>query len=558
MDSHTLLTLWILAAVGLCSCQDEFLLDGPLNRTVGGNVVFTLIHPPSTPPSKITWISPSNIEIITTLDHAEKIHPDYNGRISLNKTTASLELSNLTPNDTGEYTLDISINSVPQQAKTSLTVFVNISNVRAEADQNELVEFNSSVTLTCSASGTLPSFRWFNGSTNVTGSDRVLLGYSNLTILNVTRYDDGPFKCEASNMFSDHMSSDVYLTIHYGPDSAVFSVTPDASNYSSGSDITLSCSSESKPAARFQWALNGTFLGREGKEIVLENVQTSQSGAYSCWAYNSKTQRYKTSSPTTITVIETIAGVAITRSGNTLIAGESSVNLTCDAQGFIVDREWTKDGKPLSLSNRTTFYEKNRTLSISPVETEDSGQYTCIVSNPVSSGRDDFELVVNLAPDPGVGVGGFPTWAIAVIVIAVLIVLVIPVILVLKKKGKICPPKSREAPAKDNSPMELNYADISHFQRKNVQRVDQGNGGNRETLYSGVRLPSSPAGPTSGQGPTYADINFQNNTAGMRATLGHGGNVGDQSTVYAAVKPKGQAPGPPRQVPDVTYAQVKK
>ncbi|XP_048117931.1 carcinoembryonic antigen-related cell adhesion molecule 6-like isoform X2 [Alosa alosa] len=466
MDSHTLLTLWILAAVGLCSCQDEFLLDGPLNRTVGGNVVFTLIHPPSTPPSKITWISPSNIEIITTLDHAEKIHPDYNGRISLNKTTASLELSNLTPNDTGEYTLDISINSVPQQAKTSLTVFVNISNVRAEADQNELVEFNSSVTLTCSASGTLPSFRWFNGSTNVTGSDRVLLGYSNLTILNVTRYDDGPFKCEASNMFSDHMSSDVYLTIHYGPDSAVFSVTPDASNYSSGSDITLSCSSESKPAARFQWALNGTFLGREGKEIVLENVQTSQSGAYSCWAYNSKTQRYKTSSPTTITVI--------------------------------------------------------------------------------------------VAPDPGVGVGGFPTWAIAVIVIAVLIVLVIPVILVLKKKGKICPPKSREAPAKDNSPMELNYADISHFQRKNVQRVDQGNGGNRETLYSGVRLPSSPAGPTSGQGPTYADINFQNNTAGMRATLGHGGNVGDQSTVYAAVKPKGQAPGPPRQVPDVTYAQVKK
>ncbi|XP_041962091.1 carcinoembryonic antigen-related cell adhesion molecule 1-like isoform X2 [Alosa sapidissima] len=468
MDSHTLLTLWILAAVGLCSCQDELLLDGPLNRTVGGNVVFTLINPPSIPPSRITWTSPSITEIITTLDDAEKIHPDYTGRISLNKSTASLELSNLTPNDTGEYTLSISINSVPQQAKTSLTVFD-------------------------------------------------------------------------------------------GPDSAVFSVTPDASNYSSGSDITLSCSSESKPAAQFQWALNGTFLGREGKEMVLENVQTSQSGAYSCWAYNSKTQRYKTSSPTTITVIETIAGVAITRSGNTLIAGESSVNLTCDAQGFIVDREWTKDGKPLSLSNRTTFYEKNRTLSISPVETEDSGQYTCIVSNPVSSGRDDFELVVNLAPDPGVGVGGFPTWAIAVIVIAVLIVLVIPVILVLKKKGKICPPKSREAPAKDNSPMELNYADISHFQRKNVQRVDQGNqGGNEETLYSGVRLPSSPAGPTSGQGPTYADINFQNNAAGMRPTLGHGGNVGDQSTVYAAVKPKGQAPGPPRQVPDVTYAQVKK
>ncbi|KAG5270934.1 hypothetical protein AALO_G00173990 [Alosa alosa] len=201
--------------LGLCSCQDELLLDGPLNRTVGENVVFTLINPPSTPPSRISWISPSNREIITTLDDAEKIHPDYTGRISLNKTTASLELSNLTLNDTGEYTLGISMNSVPQQANTSLTVFGKIST----------------------------------------------------------------------------------------------------------------------------------------------------SPIISTWG--------------------------------TLMAGKSSVNLTCDAQGTIVTREWTKDGKPLSPSNRTTFYEKNRILSISPVEKEDNGQYTCTVSNPFSVDSKNYTLAFN-------------------------------------------------------------------------------------------------------------------------------------------------------------------
>ena len=85
----------------------------------------------------------------------------------------------------------------------------------------------------------------------------------------------------------------------------------------------------------------------------------------------------------------------IESSGGTLIAGNSSVTLTCDAQGTIITRAWTKGGQPLSPSNRTTFSEENRTLSISPVESGDNGQYTCTVSNPVSSAHETHTLVVN-------------------------------------------------------------------------------------------------------------------------------------------------------------------
>ena len=85
----------------------------------------------------------------------------------------------------------------------------------------------------------------------------------------------------------------------------------------------------------------------------------------------------------------------IESSGGTLIAGNSSVTLTCDGQGTIITRAWTKGGQPLSPSNRTTFSEENRTLSISPVESGDNGQYTCTVNNPVSSAHETHTLEVN-------------------------------------------------------------------------------------------------------------------------------------------------------------------
>ncbi|XP_031432506.1 carcinoembryonic antigen-related cell adhesion molecule 8-like isoform X2 [Clupea harengus] len=207
MDSHALLTVGILSAIGFSSCQNELPLNGPLNGAVGGSVEFTLNNPPSAPPQGITWRF-RETPIFTSIGETELPNVVYDGRTSVNKFTASLELRGLTQNDTGLYTVEINISGVVSQGKTSLTVFEKISNVTAEANQNELVEFNSSVILTCSASGSSPSFRWLNRSAVVTGSEN-----KTLTVLNVTRYDTGPFQCEASNAINAQMSSDVNLTI---------------------------------------------------------------------------------------------------------------------------------------------------------------------------------------------------------------------------------------------------------------------------------------------------------------------------------------------------------
>ncbi|XP_063054447.1 carcinoembryonic antigen-related cell adhesion molecule 5, partial [Engraulis encrasicolus] len=287
-----------------------------------------------------------------------------------------------------------------------------ISNVTLEASQTELVEFNSSVTLTCSASGGSPtSFQWFNRSAEVTGSDGVLVDKGTLTIMSVTRYDTGPYKCNASNIVGFERSSMAHLTIAYGPDNALLTVTPQGGVYSSGSDIVLSCSSESSPAAQLQWALNGTLLGKEEPELRLENVQASQSGEYTCWAHNSNTQRYKLSSQTSIIVFgkpsdywviyrkKVFDPAVMISSPDPLVANNSSVSLTCEAKGSITTRKWMKNGGTLSPEpDRVTISEDNRTVSISPVQKEDTGEYKCQVSNPVSNVEASRILKVNYGP----------------------------------------------------------------------------------------------------------------------------------------------------------------
>lgn len=73
----------------------------------------------------------------------------------------------------------------------------SVSNILITSSKTDLVEFNSSVTLSCASSGSPTSFLWYNGSSEVTANDRVQFtdGGSNLTIINVTQFDQGLFRC---------------------------------------------------------------------------------------------------------------------------------------------------------------------------------------------------------------------------------------------------------------------------------------------------------------------------------------------------------------------------
>ena len=92
-----------------------------------------------------------------------------------------------------------------------------VSSVSVTPNTTELLEFNSSVRISCHVStGTSLSYLWMNGSSEITvSSDRVQVGDggTSLTILNVSRYDRGPYTCNVSNPVSNDVGRPLTLTI---------------------------------------------------------------------------------------------------------------------------------------------------------------------------------------------------------------------------------------------------------------------------------------------------------------------------------------------------------
>ena len=93
---------------------------------------------------------------------------------------------------------------------------VRVSGVTVTPNTTELMEFSSSVRISCHVStGTSLSYLWMNGSSEIPVlSDRVQVGDggTTLTILNVSRYDRGPYTCNVSNLISTQKSAP--LTLH--------------------------------------------------------------------------------------------------------------------------------------------------------------------------------------------------------------------------------------------------------------------------------------------------------------------------------------------------------
>ncbi|XP_035602225.1 carcinoembryonic antigen-related cell adhesion molecule 1-like isoform X4 [Oncorhynchus keta] len=296
------------------------------------------------------------------------------------------------------------------------------------------------------------------------------------------------------------------LRVYDGPENITLKVTPLDVLYGSGSDLTLSCSAESSPPAQFQWALNGELLSNQGPVLRLENIQASQSGRYSCWAHNTRTLRYQTSEPSDITVLERISSAKLTISPNPPIIEGGSVTLTCDASGSISNRDWMKNGQPLSPSERIIFSEDNKTVSISPLNLTDSGIFLCHLSNLLSDESASYNLNVNLkgstqgGPNVGAIVGG------SLGAVAVVAVTVIGVVLAMKKgyfkkitSGGRTVGNTGESSTNGGGKggnQELNYADITQFQKRDGGSVQLGNLGISSTEYAQVRVNNRPGQPT--------------------------------------------------------------
>lgn len=94
----------------------------------------------------------------------------------------------------------------------------------------------------------------------------------------------------------------LFLLISVGPENIHVEISPLEELYEEGATITLKCSADSRPPAQFTWILNENLLPDAGAELRLINVQSNQSGNYSCQVFNNKTLGYQASQSVIIVV----------------------------------------------------------------------------------------------------------------------------------------------------------------------------------------------------------------------------------------------------------------
>nr|XP_019948710.1 PREDICTED: carcinoembryonic antigen-related cell adhesion molecule 5-like [Paralichthys olivaceus] len=393
----------VLLSSGVCHGAGVITVD-VLRGTAGGSVTFTTsVKPTAEPFLALTWSFNGTINVITSAG-VDIVGQGYENRIEVDKSTGSLVLKNVTEKDAGEYELIIIPNGGEQiQGTAQLEVVMPVSSVTVTpSSSTDLVEFNSSIRLSCSASGSSLSFLWLNGSSTITAGDRVNVtdGGSVLTIVNVTRYDQGPFRCHVSNSVSNSSSDPVNLSVSYGPENLNVTLNPPQEYHEAGSNISLSCSAVSRPAALYHWFLNGDKLSDTDPELRLINVQESQSGNYSCQAFNNKTQRSQTAHGTAVTVLVPVSNIEVNASGTIMFEFNSSVRLSCSSSGSSLSFLWMNGSSEVTASDRVQLANGNSSLLIHNVTRYDQGPFRCRVFNPVSNGTTDpVNLLIILGPE---------------------------------------------------------------------------------------------------------------------------------------------------------------
>ncbi|XDV40084.1 hypothetical protein PO909_009231 [Leuciscus waleckii] len=189
---------------------------------------------------------------------------------------------------------------------------------------------------------------------------------------------------------------------------------PEPANGAVGESVVLA--PVNPPSTSFlitQWFFNSTFIiavvsgvtsvnsSYEGRvrfdintlALELQNLTLNDSGIYRLETSTVGAALMK--GETSLQVFEKISSVRLIDPEELLIEDDSSASITSEGTGSITSVEWMKDNSPLSPSNRIIFSPDNRSVSISPVQRSDSGEYQCTYRNPVSSETAKLSLIIN-------------------------------------------------------------------------------------------------------------------------------------------------------------------
>ncbi|XP_013390183.1 pregnancy-specific beta-1-glycoprotein 8 [Lingula anatina] len=316
------------------------------------------------------------------------LQPAWNGRLSF-QSPASLVIAGVTAADSGAYTCGVMItftdpalcdkaNTRYFTKSTILSVLVPVAGVsvtRSRATGHDVTMGDTAYLSCITASGTTPiTYTWLLNNTPLQQSGR------ELTISNIQPNQAGPYRCNASNTISWQQSG----TFTFNVLLPVKGVSV-ARSRATGHDVTmgdtayLSCITASGTTPiTYTWLLNNTPLQQTGRELTISNIQPNQTGPYRCNVSNSIS--WQQSGTFTFNVLLPVKGVSVARSratGHDVTMGDTAY-LSC------ITTSGTTPITYIWLLNNTPLQQTGRELTISNIQPNQAGPYSCNVSNSIS------------------------------------------------------------------------------------------------------------------------------------------------------------------------------
>ncbi|XP_041658425.1 B-cell receptor CD22-like isoform X1 [Cheilinus undulatus] len=276
----------------------------------------------------------------------------------------------------------------------------------------EIVE-NSSVTLTCSTDANpAANITWFKK--NQRQDFEPFHSEQQLNFSSIQSSDAGEYRCTAENGLGRRTSAHI-IDVKYAPKLPSVSVSP-VDEIMEGSSVTLTCSSDANPAAKYTWYKeNQTAPQGQNSTYSFTTIRSKDSGMYSCRSENK--YGHKTSKGFWIDVQYAPRLPSVSLSPSAAIVEGTSLNLTCSSDANpAAYYTWYKENEETSVASGQIFI-------ISNIKSEHSGNYYCEAHNRRGRHNSTLHLVVVSGSMKSVTAGLVTVFSLVVILLSIFLLI---------------------------------------------------------------------------------------------------------------------------------------
>ncbi|XP_070771471.1 Fc receptor-like protein 5 [Enoplosus armatus] len=326
--------------------------------------------------------------------------PEYSGRVQYlcDVSRCTLRITDLRESDSAEYRFRFITNQPDGAYFGSPGVTLTVTGLQVQVSRLGVYQSYNWAELKCHGKCHLPGYLqyvWYKNKWNLGGRT-------------TDRYSDyfgsaDSFSC-AVRGYEKLRSPAVYA-----PKPPSVSVSPSA-EIVEDSSVTLSCSSDANPAAKYTWYKKNQTLPNKEPQLVFSSIRSSDSGEYYCAAENELGRTIKLIS---ISVEYPPKPPSVSVSPSAEIVEGSSVNLSCSSDANpAANYTWYKENEDSPKASGQNF-------SITDIRAEHSGSYYCEAQNRRGRHSSTLHLIDVAGTDKLIAAGTITVVLLAIIFLSV-------------------------------------------------------------------------------------------------------------------------------------------